>query len=176
MSKQAGNIPSERTTYPINEKSGTTGTAARTTAVPSSSPSIAGIEFGPYFVALTNSHRSATAPSATVHTKQPEKRSRGGNLTSFRTRRTLSKRPTTSARERLGSSVPSKFGRVAEIDVEPIQNQLAVRRRGAVEGQTTACDGFNEELPRGRGAQAVCGRPLVPRPSSPRGQGECHPW
>ncbi|CAM9131600.1 unnamed protein product, partial [Scytosiphon promiscuus] len=93
-----------------------------------------------------------------------------------RARQPQSKRPATSTQERRGSSILSKSDRVADVDVEPIQNHLSVRRRTAIGYHTTTSNGFDEGLARGRGAQAVCGQPLVPHPSSPRVQGECHPW
>lgn len=134
-----------------------------------------------------------TAPSPPpIQTDNLGKRSRGGPRTSTINSTVTVGNGTGLARGRPASgdcrhsnSIPSKSRRISAPDMEPVMaSQLSVRRREAVAGLAVQCDPVSEDFFMQRaggeevngGAQAVCGQPLVPQPSSPRAQGECHPW
>ena len=129
-----------------------------------------------------------TAPPSSSRTKNLGKRSRGGNRTPRSTSSTAS-----PAKNRAGlvfgrvdsgsghrsDSIPAKSRRVSDPDAEPVvTSQLSVRRPEVCAGLAVGCNDFSGDVLTqvAGGAQAVFGRPLVPRPSSPRAQGECHPW
>lgn len=130
-----------------------------------------------------------TAPPPSCRTGDLGKRSRGGNRTPIsapgRNRTGLAKGRAAFGNDHSNGSIPFKSRRISGPDVEPVvHSQLSLRRREAAAGLPVPCDDFSGGfLTQGtgggqveRGTQAVCGRPLVPRPSSPRAQAECHPW
>lgn len=135
-----------------------------------------------------------TAPPLSFRTQNLGKRSRGRNRTPVfignsaargKNRPGLATGRVDSGNGRHSDSIPSKSRRISDIGVEPVlTSQLSVRRREAATGLAENCESFSGEFLMaeaegggvGCGAQAVCGRPLVPRPSSLRTQGECHPW
>lgn len=133
-----------------------------------------------------------TAPSPPGREENPGKRSRGEN-TATRTpsadgvrakkRPSLAEGLAASGHGQQSPSIPSKSRRVPGVDIERgLACQLPVKQSEGVVGQTLLRDGHAGDSSTGgagvagEGAQAVCGRPLVPRPSSPRTQGACHPW
>lgn len=136
-----------------------------------------------------------TAPPPSFRTENLRKRSRGGNRTPafvssdavpVRNPTGLVKGRVDSGNDHRSDSIPSKSRRISDPDVEPVvASQLSVRTRDssavglAVQCEDVSGDFLTQGVGGGevdRGAQAVCGQPLVPRPSSPRFQGECHPW
>lgn len=138
-----------------------------------------------------------TAPAPSFRSENLGKRSRGGTRTPVSISSSAVKLPVRSRTGRLvkgradsgdgrrSDSIPSKSRRISDPDTEPVvTSQLSVRRREsavavAVQGNDASEGCLMQGVGGGevdRGAQAVRGQPLVPQPSSPRPQAECHPW
>lgn len=134
-----------------------------------------------------------TSPSPAGGEENPGKRSRGESTATTGPgadsphagkRPSLAEGLAASGLGQQSSSIPSKSRRVPGVDVERgLASHLPVKESEGVVGQTLLRGGYAGNASAsgaagvaGGGAQAVCGRPLVPRPSSPRTQGACHPW
>lgn len=131
----------------------------------------------------------ATAPPFPAESEKSGKRIRAGHqsFSSTRKRPSLARgRTAPTGHGHYSGSIPSKSRRVADNDVEPVlTSRLSARSRGADAGPALQRDnafvgnitvGMGVWGGKGRGTQAGCTRPLVPRPSSSRPLGECRPW